>query len=223
MRDGDTREESEVAVFSILKAGLETLDFDPPTESTSQLTALVMLLDLWAPKINLTGHRNPESMASRLVLDAAALAAVVPELAAARSLADLGTGAGFPGLPLAILFPKLEVYLVDSRKKRNHFQREARRRLQLKHVQPVLGRSDEVDQVKCDCVIAQAMTRPDEALRLMSQWAAPGSTLILPASDAAQRPQAPEDFESPELREYHVPGTDIGRRLWILKSTIAEG
>ena len=223
MRDGDTREESEVAVFSILKAGLEPLDLEPPTESTSQLTALVMLLDLWAPKINLTGHRNPESMASRLVLDAAALAAEVPELGAARSLADLGTGAGFPGLPLAILFPQLEVYLVDSRKKRNHFQREARRRLQLKHVHPVLGRSDEVDQVKCDCVIAQAMTRPDEALRLMSQWAAPGSTLILPASGAAQRPQAPEDFESPELREYHVPGTDIGRRLWILKSNIAEG
>ena len=223
MRDGDTREESEVAVFSILKAGLEPLDLEPPTESTSQLTALVMLLDLWAPKINLTGHRNPESMASRLVLDAAALAAEVPELCAARSLADLGTGAGFPGLPLAILFPQLEVYLVDSRKKRNHFQREARRRLQLKHVYPVLGRSDEVDQVKCDCVIAQAMTRPDEALRLMSQWAAPGSTLILPASDASKRPQAPEDFESPELREYHVPGTDIGRRLWILKSNIAEG
>ena len=222
MRDGDTREESEVAVFSILKAGLEPLDLEPPAESTSQLTALVMLLDLWAPKINLTGHRNPESMASRLVLDAAALAAEVPELGAARSLADLGTGAGFPGLPLAILFPQLEVYLVDSRKKRNHFQREARRRLLLNHVHPVLGRSDEVDQVKCDCVIAQAMTRPDEALRLMSQWAAPGSTLILPASDAATRPQAPEDFESPELREYHVPGTDIGRRLWILKSTISE-
>jgi 16S rRNA (guanine527-N7)-methyltransferase len=223
MKDGDTREESEVAVFSILDAGLAALDLEPPAESTGLLTDLVLLLDLWAPKVNLTGHRNPESMASRLVLDAAALAAEVPELGAARSLADLGTGAGFPGLPIAILFPQLEVYLVDSRKKRNHFQREARRRLQLNHVHPVLGRSDEVDQVKCDCVIAQAMTYPDQALRLMSQWAAPGATLILPASDAATRPQAPEEFGSPELREYHVPGTMVDRRLWILKSNLSEG
>ena len=218
MKDGDTREDTEVAVFSILDAGLSDLALEPPLAATAQLTALILLLDQWAPKINLTGHRDPESMASRLVLDAAALAAEVPELKTARSLADLGTGAGFPGLPMAILFPQLDVYLVDSRKKRNHFQREVRRRIHLDHVHPVLGRSDEVEQVPCDCVIAQAMTQPDQALKLMSQWAAPGATLILPASEAALEPQAPSEFKEPELRQYQVPGTDIRRRLWVLRS-----
>lgn len=203
-------------VLRILKQGFAELDQPAPQPTLDQLVRLVLLLAEWAGKINLTGHRTPEAIAERLVLDAIALAKVLPELAGARSLADLGTGAGFPGLPLAILHPHLEVRLVEARQKRNHFQRAARRALDLDHVRPILGRSDRVQALASEVVIAQAMAQPDRAIELMAQWAAPRALLALPASDAGAAPRPPSGFSAARLRSYEVPLTGVRRRLWVL-------
>jgi 16S rRNA (guanine527-N7)-methyltransferase len=219
MIDGDSRGQTEVAVFSLIDQGLGALRIPYVKGQVEQLTELVFLLDHWASRINLTGHQDPYEMASRLVLDAAALSAALPELADARSLADLGSGAGFPGLPLSILNPGLDVHLVESRLKRHHFQKESRRRLGLPNVHPILGRSDEVTAVTSDIVLAQAMTQPRQALELMAQWAHADSILVLPASASASRPESPLGIGVPELREYRVPGAEIPRKLWISRIT----
>lgn len=200
-----------------LEAGLgEIFGADAPSGSLDQLTRLVLLLAQWAPRMNLTGHRDPIEMADRLVLDAAALVACLPELTQATRLADLGSGAGFPGLPIAILRPSLEVLLVESRQKRNHFQREARRQLHLERVRPLLGRSEQLEPVACDVVIAQAMTQPEEALAQMRPWAHPAGLLVLPASDRAEQPTIPA-AASIERRLYHVPFTGVHRQLWLVR------
>lgn len=217
MKDGESRKQTEIAVFSLLEHGLTGLGSPADSDTIRQLTDLVMLLDHWAQRINLTGHRDPLSMAQGLVLDAAALSATLPELLAAKSLTDLGSGAGFPGLPLAILHPDLEVRLVDSRLKRNHFQRAVRRELKLTHVQSILGRSDEVEAVASDVVVAQAMTQPEQALELMIPWSRPGGLVVLPASEAAVRPDAPDAIAEMELREYRVPESGIRRKLWVAR------
>jgi 16S rRNA (guanine527-N7)-methyltransferase len=217
MKDGDSRQDTEIAVFSFLERGIAQLSPEIEPSKVQQLADLVMLLESWASKINLTGHRDPISMAGRLVLDAVALNAALPELHTSRSFADLGTGAGFPGLPLAVLNPDADAYLVDSRLKRNHFQRAARRALGLENTRPVLGRSDEVDQIPCDLVVAQAMTQPTEALQLMSQWAGRDGLLALPASEFAELPQTPDGYAPAELREYVVPETGTQRRLWLVR------
>lgn len=222
MKSGDTREQTEVAVFSLLEAGLDELGLSADSRQIEQLVDLVLLLEHWASRINLTGHRGPTEMASRLVLDAAALCATLPELHETRTLADLGSGAGFPGLPIAILNPEVAVCLVDSRLKRNHFQRTVRRSLGLENVTSILGRSDEVDQVPSDLVVAQAMTQPDRALELMLQWCRPKSTVVLPASDAATKPNPPPGIQELELREYHVPGTSTHRKLWVGRVHLPE-
>jgi len=215
MNDGDSRNQSEVAVFSLVERSLEELGFPRDPGQLQQLTDLVSVLSHWAQRINLTGHRDPLEMTARLVLDAAALCAVVPELASLTSLADLGSGAGFPGLPIAILNPHLDVYLVDSRLKRNHFQREARRRVHAPRVHPVLGRSDEVEAVPCDAVIAQAMTQPEKAFELMIPWVKPGGLVLLPASSGTDEPTTPPEVASLERRSYVVPTTGIRRLLWV--------
>jgi len=217
MKDGDTRKETEVAVFSYLEHGFDELETPVETSQIHELTETILLLEEWASKINLTGHRGALEMAGRLVLDAAALNAELPELAAAKSFADLGTGAGFPGLPLAILNPQAQAYLVDSRLKRNHFQRAVRRALALERVHPVLGRSDEVESRACDLVIAQAMTNPKRALELMAQWSAPGGILVLPASETAKNPEVPPGYRPAELKTYIVPLVGTHRRLWIVR------
>ena len=216
MQDGGSRQHTEAAVFTLLEQGLGELGSPHTQEQLDQLGQLVSLLDHWASRINLTGHQGPLEMASRLVLDAAALASSLPELDDSHSLVDLGSGAGFPGLPIAILYPHLSVALVDSRLKRNHFQREVRRRLGLGNVTSILGRSNEVEQVACDIVVAQAMTQPRQALELMAEWAHPGSFLVLPASDAASRPESPGGIGEMSLREYRVPSIGTLRKLWVV-------
>ena len=221
MDDGDSRASNEVAVFSLVEQGLEELGLAGVPGRAQKLTDLVSLLSKWAPQINLTGHRGPVEMTSRLILDAVALAAALPELLALSSLADLGSGAGFPGLPIAILHPHLEVHLIDSRRKRNHFQREARRRLGLDKVDPILGRSDEVEAIQCDVVVAQAMTQPERAFEFMIPWVKPGGLVVLPASEGADEPRTPAVIESLEARTYRVPGTGTQRRLWVARAQLA--
>lgn len=218
MNDGASRtNRSEGAVFAFLEQGFDLLPLSPGPAQISQLSALVGLLSSWGARINLTGHRDPLEMAGRLILDAAALAAAVPEIAEASALSDLGTGAGFPGLPLAILYPKVQVHLVDSRKKRNHFQREARRRLALENVHPILGRVEQVERTPSDVVIAQAMAEPERALALMAPWAGPTGTLVLPASEHATPPASPTGWRAPERREYVVPLVETERRIWLIR------
>jgi len=219
MKDGEPRDEIELAVFTLIERGLRELSTAANSEQVSQLTRLVMLLSEWAARISLTGHRDPLEMAGQLVLDAAALSEALPELETASRLTDLGSGVGFPGLPIAILRPDLEVVLVESRLKRHHLQREARRRLGLTHVRPVLGRSDEVEILPSDVVVAQAMTRPDEALELMGPWARPGGLVALPASEESDRPTLPVGFKDLSLRGYQVPETGRVRKLWVARVT----
>jgi 16S rRNA (guanine527-N7)-methyltransferase len=206
----------EIEVRGRVEAGLNEIFGVADPVQTDRLARLVILLAQWAPRMNLTGHRDPLDMTDRLVLDAAALVACLPELAQAARLADLGSGAGFPGLPIAILRPTLEVLLVESRQKRNHFQREARRQLGLEHVRPLLGRSEQLKAEACDVVVAQAMTQPAEALTHMRPWARPTGLLVLPASELAEQPTIPT-ASSIERRSYRVPFTGIHRQLWLVR------
>jgi len=212
-----TEPADEVPVRDRIARGLEMLLSSADPHRVDQLTRLSMLLAQWAPRMNLTGHRDPMEIASRLVLDAAGLVACIPELDALSDVADLGSGAGFPGLPIAILRPHLSVVLVESREKRHHFQREARRQLGLERVTPVLGRSDEVDPRACDAVVAQAMAQPAAALAAMRSWTRDGGLLILPASETAVRPDAPGFAESIERRDYRVPFTGVARQVWLVR------
>lgn len=218
MQDGDSRDPNEIAVFALIEQGLSALEIAHEPQATQRLTALVLLLEKWASRINLTGHRDALSITTRLLLDAAALSAALPELEEAERVADLGTGAGFPGLPIAILHPETEVFLVDSRLKRNHFQREVCRRLGLKNVRPILGRAEQVEIHPSDVVIAQAMTRPEKALALMIPWTRPGGLVILPASEGTSQPCLPSQLELIVGRSYVVPHTRIHRRVWVART-----
>jgi 16S rRNA (guanine527-N7)-methyltransferase len=218
MRDAEPSSDSETAVAAYLERGLAELAPETPADQVERLARLVQLVSEWAGRINLTSHRDPIALAGHLVLDAAALAASLPELAAAERLADLGSGIGFPGLPIAVLHPSLEVVLVESRSRRHHLQREIRRRLGLTRVIPILGRSDEVEVRPADVVVAQAMTRPEQALREMGRWSRPGGLVVLPASEGAERPQWPPGLDAPVLREYRVPQIGRLRRLWVART-----
>jgi 16S rRNA (guanine527-N7)-methyltransferase len=197
----------------LLRQGLEALALPAGPETLEALLLLGDLLERWAQRINLTGHRSLEAITRRLLLDAAALVAQLPpELG---SLADLGSGAGFPGLPIAALRPEWDLVLVESRRRRHHFQRAAVRALGLTRVELLEGRAESLKPRPCAGVVAQAVARPTQALRWMRPWAREGGLLILPGSESGREVPAIEGVDFLDRIQYQVPCGGSRRSLWL--------
>ncbi len=160
----------------VLAEGLAELGLSADSGALDRWEKLARLLDRWSERINLTGHRGAIAIAERLLLESAALGQVLPT---AETIADLGSGAGIPGLPLAISRPECSVRLVESRERRHHFQRAAIRELGLDNAVALLGRAEEIEVQPSQGVVAQAMAHPDRALGWMRPWAGPGGWLAL--------------------------------------------
>ena len=96
---------------------------DVSRETLARLDAYVALLETWNRRINLVSRRSLDDVWRRHILDSAQLAALLPS--AARVLLDLGSGAGFPGLVLALLTPGLAVHLIEADRRKAIFLREA--------------------------------------------------------------------------------------------------
>jgi 16S rRNA (guanine527-N7)-methyltransferase len=205
-----------VAQRELLGAGLSELG---QSASESQLDLLLGFLEMlceWGSRMNLTAHRTPDAVIRRLLLDAAALGAEVGET---DSLADIGSGAGLPGIPLAILRPDCRVSLIEPRLKRHHFQRAVVRELGLVNVDVMLGRSESLDPIPHSAVVGQALAQPDQALEWMIPWAAVGGGVWLPGSDdpspVAERP----DTEFVVRHRYRVPLEGAKRTVWVGRRT----
>lgn len=134
-----------------LDDGLAAMALDLPESQRGRLIAYVELLARWNAAYNLTAVRDPGEMVARHLLDSLAVAAHVN----GGSLVDLGSGAGLPGIPLALIAPERAVTLVDSNGKKARFLREAVRVLQLANVRVVEGRVQDVSG-RFDCVVARA-------------------------------------------------------------------
>jgi 16S rRNA (guanine527-N7)-methyltransferase len=212
-----TGEESAESARSLLIEGFDELPLAATAHQLEKLLKLAQLLDEWSKRINLTGHRTAPEIVRRLILDAAALTARLPKIA---SLADIGSGAGFPGLPVAILRADCQVTLVESRERRHHFQRQVIRELGLDNVRAELGRAEALEPSLHAAAIAQAVARPADALLLLLPWVEIGGLLFFPGSNPP--PPIPDDdprvrFES--CATYEVPLGGAERTLWSARKT----
>jgi 16S rRNA (guanine527-N7)-methyltransferase len=129
---------------------------DVSRETWGQLEAYVEILLKWQKAINLIGPATVADIWDRHILDSAQLVPHLP--AAAKKIADLGTGAGFPGLVLAALRPHLDVVLIESDARKAAFLGEAGRRMSLaKQPKIVIGRIEAVPPAQADVVTARAL------------------------------------------------------------------
>lgn len=149
-------------------------------ETLARLEAYVALLAKWQSAINLVGRDTLDDVWRRHVLDSAQLAPLIP--ADARTLVDLGSGAGFPGLVLAILReggPPLDVHLVESAGKKASFLREAARaagvRAKVHH-----ARIEAAPEIAADVVTARALAPLGLLLDYASRFAAANTLCLFP-------------------------------------------
>jgi 16S rRNA (guanine527-N7)-methyltransferase len=139
------------ALQARLEQGIAELGLTVPAEAVPRLLDYQALLERWNAAYNLTAVRDPAEMITRHLLDSLA---ILPYVQGA-TLADLGTGPGLPGIPLAIVAPGREILLVDSNGKKVRFLREAIRALKLEGVRAVQSRVEDV-QGQFDCITARA-------------------------------------------------------------------
>jgi 16S rRNA (guanine527-N7)-methyltransferase len=138
--------------MEILIEGARTLGFDLTTRQIEQFETYYAMLVDWNSRINLTAITDPEGVQVRHFLDSLTVgAALRGEMSAARpdpgfSLIDVGTGAGFPGVPLKIVWPEMKLVLVDSIGKKTTFLRELVGAFGLEGVEVVTARAEEIGQ-----------------------------------------------------------------------------
>lgn len=128
-----------------------------------QFQTLTELLLDWNQRINLTGITDPAAIVTKHYLDSLSLARAVPRFDLMR-LIDVGAGAGFPGLPLAIVFPKLQATLLDSTQKKLRFIKYASDALGLANARPLHMRAEDAGRSqkhreRYDIVVARAVAK----------------------------------------------------------------
>jgi 16S rRNA (guanine527-N7)-methyltransferase len=197
-----------------LDAGLSALRLSLDETAIARLLDYVDLLERWNAAYNLTAVRDPAEMVTRHLVDSLA---ILPYVSGA-TLADLGSGAGLPGIPLAIAEPARETLLVDSNGKKARFLREAVRRLDLRHVRVAESRVEEVAGT-FDCITARAFASLADMLRWGGHLLAPdGIWLAMKGRVAEDELDAvPPDFHVEKIIELNVPGLDAERHLVILQ------
>ena len=130
---------------------------DLSTAQQQQFNCLPELYRFWNDQINVISRKDIEQLDERHVLHSLGIAKVSLFLPGEKVL-DVGTGGGFPGIPLAILFPETQFYLVDSIGKKIKVVNEAAAALGLKNVKAFHQRAEDVNE-KFDFVISRAVTR----------------------------------------------------------------
>jgi 16S rRNA (guanine527-N7)-methyltransferase len=209
-----TQADLPTAARSDLDAGLHTLQLDAAL--AEPLTRYLTLLLRWNAAYNLTAIRDPREMVTKHLLDSLAMA---PFVAALPTLADLGTGAGLPGIPLAIATPGLRVTLVESNGKKVRFMREAIRTLGLGNAEVAESRIEALDRPgQFAAITARALATLPQILTLGGHLLAPEGVLL------AMKGARPDDEIAAlptgwTVREIHpltVPGLDADRHLVVV-------
>jgi len=193
-----------------LESGLGALRLEIPAAAVGSLLGYLDLLARWNQPYNLTAVRDPAQMVTRHLLDSLA---VLPQVHGA-TLADLGSGAGLPGIPLAIARPDLHVTLVDSNGKKARFLREAVRSLPLPNVQVEQLRVEELEG-SYDCITARAFASLADMLAWGGHALNPdGVWLALKGQlEQTELAQVPPGFRVAAIHALTVPGLDAQRHV----------
>mgnify|MGYP006201168079 FL=1 len=201
----------------MLADGAQALGIELSSAQQQQLLDYVGLLNKWNKAYNLTAVREPAEMVVRHLLDSLS---VLPHVQATEII-DVGTGAGIPGIPLAIALPSLQVTLLDSNGKKTRFAKQAALELGLTNVEVVQARAEQYRNASPQ-VISRAFASLPDMLDVAGHLLAPGGRML--AMKAALTDVEMAGVQAPWKAEritLTVPGLDERRQLIILTRNVA--
>lgn len=206
------------------KIGLEELNIELSDHQIQQFLDYYELLVEWNKVMNLTAITEFDEVIEKHFLDSLCLVKIM-DLSKLLVVLDLGTGAGFPGIPLKIAFPNLEIVLMDSLNKRINFLNEVISKLDLKKITAVHGRAEEMARKKeyrevFDLCVSRAVAN----LSSLSEYCLPfvkkdGCFVSYKSAESDQEITDAKNAifllggKTGEIEKYQVPGSDMGRAL----------
>ena len=197
-----------MSLGSAIKCGLTSLGLESNENFISNLEAYLVLLSRWNRVTNLSGIKRLKEMVPIHLLDSLSVHAFIE----GNTILDVGSGAGLPGIPLAILYPKKFFTLLDSNGKKTRFMRQAVIDLKLDNVQIIKERVESF-QGEFDHVISRAFSSLRNFLDSSERLVKPGGTLLAMKGDKV------EQLNGKKIRVFPlvVPEINSPRHLYVIK------
>lgn len=195
-----------------LSEGISTLGLALPDGAEDRLASFLKLLAKWNGTYNLTAIRDPREMVTHHLLDSLA---VLPHLGGVSTLVDVGSGAGLPGIPLAIARPTLLLTSVEASQKKAAFQQQAKIDLGLNNVSIHCGRIESLTGT-FDAAISRAFSELADFVRL-SGHLSERLFAMKGAYPQEEIERLPAGWRATESFRLAVPGLDAERHLIVLE------
>jgi 16S rRNA (guanine527-N7)-methyltransferase len=211
-----TTEQALTDATMLLEKGVRELGLRLDAEQQGLILQYLMLLDKWNQVYNLTAIRDLAKMVGAHILDSLSVIPFLP----GGSLLDVGSGAGLPGIPIAVSRPAWEVTLLDSNHKKSAFLRQAVADLALKNANVVCERVESWTPAKnFDVVISRAFSDLGEFVSMTGRLLAPGGVIaamkgVYPFEEIERLPAG---FRVREVKALQVPSLEAERHLVLIE------
>lgn len=195
--------------------------------SETQLDLFFLYLEnlkKWNYRINLTAIKNDRDIVLNHFIDSTSIA---PFIDNGKKLLDIGSGGGFPGIPLKIIRDELDVTLLDSVNKKVSFLNDTIRKLELQKIKAMWGRAEDlnndIERNSFDYVLTRAVGRISEIAKLSHPYLAEGGIIVLMRGKKGLsewnevKQELRDKFELVEIKEFNLPQTDQLRTIIVLK------
>lgn len=205
-----------------MKESLKKLNIELSEKQLNQFYNYMNILIEWNKVMNLTNITEPEEIIQKHFVDSLTILKSIREN---DSIIDVGTGAGFPGIPIKIAFPKTKITLLDSLNKRIKFLEEVINKLELKNIETIHGRAEEVAhnkkyREKYDIAIARAVA----PLNVLSEYLLPfvkigGYAICMKGVKGKEEAEEGKNAikilggEITNSREFNLPNTEMARTI----------
>ncbi|MES2562367.1 MAG: 16S rRNA (guanine(527)-N(7))-methyltransferase RsmG [Pseudomonadota bacterium] len=199
-----------------LAQGLQVMGITTTCEIRSKLLAYLALIQKWNRVYNLTSVRDPAGMLTHHVLDSVAVAPHVH----GSTVLDVGSGAGLPGIPIALVLPQMQVTLLDSNQKKSTFQQQAVIELGLNNVEVVNARTQSWDTRRVfDTLLSRAYAEIADFVAAAARLCAPGGVLaaMKGAYPTAELERIPAGYAVEQVIPLAIPGLAAARHLVMVK------
>jgi 16S rRNA (guanine527-N7)-methyltransferase len=203
-----------------LSAGAAELSLELDHRVIDTMLRYVELLEKWNRTHNLTAVRQIDEMISRHLLDSLS---IIPHVVGTRVL-DVGSGAGLPGIPLAIAQPHLTVTLIDSVQKKTRFQQFCAAQLSLQNIAPMHARVERIQPPPAyDTIVARAFAASEKLLDLTAHLLADGGQVLAMTASTEYRvgDVTANGFRVAKQKKLSVPGENADRNIVIFEPIIS--
>jgi len=199
----------------LLRAGIEEIGFEYSEKQIDAFITYLEELKKWNRAYNLTGLKTDRDIIIKHFLDSLLFARALPT--EALTLADIGSGAGFPGIPIKIICPDIKVFLIEPTQKKAVFLQHICGKLQLKNVEIMDNRIEEVKGLQVDVAATRALFSIREFITKTKDILSKKGILILSKGPGLEKELEGLDQNNISISDFKLPFENIIRHMVVVR------